>query len=77
MLIDTGADTCVMGPAFCIISTTSRFVDMIGAEPGMVCKDLEIGTGVTLATNTDGDRVILRFNETIINDKTGKSKPHK
>ncbi len=72
-LIDTGADTCVMGPAFKIISETGCYVDMVGAEPGMIKEDLQLGTGLTLATLSNGEHVILCFNESIINDKSGKS----
>ena len=73
MLIDTGADTCVLGPAFRIISSTDRTVDMVGAQADMIRENLVIGSGVTLATLENGENVILRFNESLINDKIGKS----
>ena len=73
MLVDTGADTCVLGPAFKIISSTDRKVDMVGAQSDMVREDLVIGSGVTLATLENGKHVILRFNESLINNKEGKS----
>ena len=39
----------------------------------MISKDLHIGTGVTLATTENGEKMILRFNQSIINNKNGKS----
>ena len=50
-LIDSGADTTCLGPAFHIISTTDRFVNMIGYDNDMVKNNLQIGDGITLATN--------------------------
>ena len=72
-LIDSGADTCVLGPAFRIVSTTDKVIDIVGAQADMISKDLHIGTGVTLATTENGEKMILRFNQSIINNKNGKS----
>ena len=71
-LIDSGADTCCMGPAFRIIATTDRTVNVYGYDKSMVKKDLPIGEGITLATNKEGEKVLLRYNKGIIN-KDGKS----
>ncbi len=71
-LIDSGADTCCMGPAFKITSTTNRSVNVYGYDKSMVKKDLVIGEGITLATNANGDNVLLRVNEGIIH-QDGKS----
>ena len=61
-----------MGPAFKIIATTERTVNVYGYDKTMVKKDLPIGEGITLATNEEGEKVLLRYNKGIIN-KGGKS----
>lgn len=71
-LIDSGADTTCLGPAFHIISTTDCFVNMIGYDNDMVKNNLQIGDGITLATNDSGNKVLLWFNEGIIHPE-GKS----
>ena len=49
-LIDSGADTTCLGPAFRIIGTTDRKVDITGCDDQMVKYDLTVGDGITLAT---------------------------
>ena len=67
VLIDSGADTSCLGPAFRVIATTDRIVDIVGYDENKVAVDLPIGDGVTLATNAEGEKVLLRVNEAIIN----------
>ena len=66
-LIDFGTDTTCLGPAFKVISTTNRTVNVIGYDDTMVKHDLQVGDGITLATNDQGQNVLLCFNEAIIN----------
>ena len=67
VLIDSGADTSCLGPAFRVIATTDRIVDIVGYDENKVAVDLPIGDGVTLAMNAEGEKVLLRVNEAIIN----------
>ena len=67
-LVDSGADTCCLGPAFRIMSTTNRVVNVYGYDKSMVKKDLPIGEGITLATCANGEKMLLWFNEGIIHE---------
>jgi len=68
-LIDSGADTTCLGPAFRIIGTTDRKVDITGCDDQMVKYDLTVGDGITLATTENGEKVLLLFNEGIVNEE--------
>ena len=72
VLVDGGADTTVLGPAFKIIASTNRSVNIEGYDNSKVTYDLQIGEGITLAHDMHGHKVLLRFNESIIHD-TGQS----
>ena len=67
VLIDSGADTSCLGPAFRVIATTDRVVDIVGYDDSKAAVDLPVGDGITLATNAEGEKVLLRVNEAIIN----------
>ena len=60
-LIDSGADTCMMGSDFHITSRTGRTVTVEGfGGRDTVIRDMEICTGVTLVTIPNQDPVLIR-----------------
>ena len=66
-LIDSGADTTCFGPAFRVINTSPRTVNIVGYDDAISSSSLKIGDAVTTAVTSDGQRMLLRFNEGIIN----------
>ena len=65
-LIDGGADTCLLGDVFHVLSTTDRRVDIVGYDNQVTSQSVPIGTGVALARTSDGTTVLLRVNEGLI-----------
>ena len=72
-LVDSGADTGSLGKSFKILNQDDlRKINVYGCREKFVAKGLRIGDGVTLATNKEGEKFFLRYNEGII-DPHGKS----
>ena len=71
-LIDSGADTCMMGKDFLITSRSDRRVTVegFGGNDTVIC-DMEICSGVTLVQPPNQDPILLRVNHGIsIQDKS-------
>ena len=73
VLIDSGADTGCLGKAFKIINEDNfRTINVYGCRDEFVTKGLKVGDGITLVTDSSGEKFILRYNEGII-DQNGRS----
>jgi hypothetical protein len=67
ILIDSGADTCMMGHDFHIESTLGKKVTIEGfGGHDTLIKDLEMGTGVTLITCPNREPILLRVNHGVL-----------
>ena len=66
-LVDSGADTCLLGPEFHIESqSTDRLIDMQGFSGAeSTVKDLPVGVGIAVVDLPDGV-VMIRVNEGIV-----------
>ena len=72
-LVDSGADTGSLGKAFKILNQDDmRKINVYGCRAEFVAKGLRIGDGITLATDKDNNKILIRYNEGII-DPNGKS----
>ena len=72
-LVDSGADTGSLGKSFKILNQDDlRKINVYGCREEFVAKGLRIGDGITLATNKEGGKFLIRYNKGIINPH-GKS----
>ena len=69
-IINCGADTCLLGSAFLMLSHSDRLTNVSGFDAALVKKDLKIGTGVAAFDLPDGETMLVMINEAI--DHTGQ-----
>ena len=66
-IIDTGADTCVLGQGWSPVAFTDRKVNVVGFDEKMaIKKGLPIVTAIT-AVEIEGETCILRAHESVFN----------
>ena len=64
-IMDSGADTTLLGSSFIMLGHTARFANVAGFDEGMVVPDLMIGTGVAAFDKAVGTTVLVLTNEAI------------
>ncbi|MGH7954674.1 MAG: hypothetical protein ACREOZ_01810, partial [Gloeomargaritales cyanobacterium] len=64
-MMDSGADTCLVGSDFHIEDESDEMVHVVGFQDHMK-SDMKIGTAITAATTKRGDTVLLRINHAIL-----------
>ena len=64
-IIDSGADTCLLGIAFKILRYSDRLANAQGFDESLVKKDLRIGTGVAAFNTAEGETMLVMINEGI------------
>ena len=64
-IIDSGADTCLMGSAFKILSHSDRLANVQGFDSSLFRKNMKRGTGVAAYDMAEGETVLVMMNEAI------------
>ncbi|MGH3054042.1 MAG: hypothetical protein ACRDL7_03575, partial [Gaiellaceae bacterium] len=68
-LLDSGADTCLVGQDFYIEEESDEVVHVIGFQDHMKSKDMRIGNAITATETTSGETILLRANHVILAEK--------
>ncbi|MGH7954404.1 MAG: hypothetical protein ACREOZ_00430, partial [Gloeomargaritales cyanobacterium] len=65
-LIDSGADTFLVGGDFYIEDESKEIVHVVGFQDHMKSRDMKIGTAITAVVTADGATILLRANNVIL-----------
>ena len=64
-IIDSGADTCLLGSAFRMLGHSDRMSNVQGFDESLVKADLKIGTEVAAFDIPEGETMLVLVNEAI------------
>ena len=68
-IIDSGADTCVIGKGWHVIADTKRRVNVIGFDKKVILKhSLPLVSAVTIVEPDDGNQIMLRIHQAVWNE---------
>ncbi|MGH3054931.1 MAG: hypothetical protein ACRDL7_08140, partial [Gaiellaceae bacterium] len=66
VLLDSGADTCLVGKDFYIENKSDEVVHVVGFQDHMKTEEMRLGMAITAITTTRGETILLRVNHAIL-----------